>query len=144
MDRPQDRLELDSRLTDLSRVSPWIEAIADRFGFGEERRFALHLCIEEALSNVVLHGYRNEPGHRIYVGSSSSGDRLLFTIEDHAPPFAPLEDVPSVNDAAPASLESIEAGGNGVRLLRHFAGSLGYERTADGNRLTIGFPLTAG
>jgi serine/threonine-protein kinase RsbW len=143
MDEPQDRLELDSRLTDLSRVSPWIEAVANRFLLGEELRFALHLCIEEALANVVLHGYRNEPGHPIIVAFSLAGSALAFTVEDQAPPFAP-PDIPLADDPdrhSNPSLASLEPGGNGIRLLRHFAGSLAYERTAHGNRLTIGFPI---
>jgi serine/threonine-protein kinase RsbW len=140
MDELQERLQLDSRLSDLSRVSPWLEALANRFDMEEKTRFALHLCMEEALANVVLHGYRNEPGHPILVGSSFTAGTLRLTIEDHAPPFAPPAELPSVATNH-TSLESIEPGGNGIRLMRHFAGSLVYERTANGNRLIIGFPI---
>jgi serine/threonine-protein kinase RsbW len=142
MEEPQNRLELDSHLAELSSASHWIEAIADRFGLGDQMRFALHLCIEEALANVVLHGYLNEPGHRILIAFSFAQGTLLFAVEDNAPPFTPLEVVPRVDGNELPSLDSIEAGGNGIRLLRHFAGSLAYERTPDGNRLMIGFPVT--
>jgi serine/threonine-protein kinase RsbW len=141
MGSPQDRLELDSQLTELSRVQPWIEAVADKHGFSEDARFAMHLCLEEALANVVLHGYRNEAGHPIVLQASVSGGTLQFAIDDKAPPFAPSEPAPPNDSARPASLDSIEPGGNGIRLLRRFAGSLRYERLPDGNRLTIGFPV---
>ena len=138
----RDQLELDSRLTELSRVQPWIDAIANRFGVGEETRFALHLCLEEALANVVLHGYKNEPGHPIRVAFSVVGSSLLLSIEDCAPPFAPTESVPRLDASPRDTLESLQPGGNGIRLMRRFAGSLEYQPTSGGNRLIIGFPIT--
>ena len=141
MDNPQDRLELDSQLTELSRVQPWIEALADLYGFSEDTRFAMQLCVEEALANVVLHGYRSEAGHPIVLRASVLGGTLFFAIEDKAPPFAPTESARMNGAAKPVSLESIEPGGNGIPLLYRFAGSLDYERLPDGNRLTIGFPV---
>lgn len=88
MDHSQNRLELDSRLTELSRVQPWIESLADRHGFDEDALFAMHLCVEEALANVVLHGYRSEPGHPIAIQASVSAGNLFFAIDDQAPPFS--------------------------------------------------------
>jgi hypothetical protein len=89
MDNPQDRFELDSQLTELSRVQPWIEALADLYGFSEDARFAMQLCVEEALANVVLHGYRSEAGHPIVMRASLSEGTLVFAIDDKASPFAP-------------------------------------------------------
>ena len=143
MVQSQDRFELDSQLVELSRVQAWIEAVADRHGVPSEARFSIQLCMEEVLANVVLHGYRQEPGHPIVIWSSTSEGTLLFTIEDHAPPFDPLGHGAQNAPMEPASLESIQAGGNGIRLLRRFAGSLAYERLSDGNRLTIGFPISS-
>ncbi len=143
MENPQDRLELDSRLTELSRVQPWIEALADRHGFAEDARFAMQLCVEEALANVILHGYRSEPGHSIVLWAFISEGALSLAIDDEAPHFSPIEPGLESNGTIPASLESIEPGGNGLRLLRRFAGSLNHERRSDGNRLTIGFPISA-
>ena len=140
MDKLQDRLDLDSRLTELSRVQPWIEALAELHGLGEDTRFAIQLCMEEALANVVMHGYGNEPGHPIVIQSWVSDGALFFAIEDKAPPFAPSEP-DSQNNVAKPDLESMTPGGNGIRLMRRFAGSLTYERISDGNRMTMSFPL---
>ncbi len=139
MEKVQNGLELDSRLTELSRIWPWVEALADEYGLAEEQRFAMHLCLEEALANVVLHGYGEEPGHPIAIRSSVMDGWLFIAIEDEAPPFAPDEAGPSGQN--PADLEAMEPGGNGIRLLRRFAGSVVYEPLQPGNRLTIGFPL---
>ena len=123
MDKLHDRLELDSRLTELSRVQPWIEALADLHGLGEDTRFAIQLCMEEALANVVMHGYGNEPGHPLVIQSWVSNGALFFAVEDQAPPFDPSETEP-LNNALKPDLESMTPGGNGIRLMRRFAGSL--------------------
>jgi serine/threonine-protein kinase RsbW len=139
MENLQHGLELDSRLAELSRVWPWIEALADEYGVAGETRFAMQLCMEEALANVVMHGYREEPGHPIVVRASAAGEWLFIAIEDEAPPFSLEEAVPPTKE--PADLEAMEPGGNGIRLLRRFAGSVAYEPLPHGNRLTIGFSL---
>jgi anti-sigma regulatory factor (Ser/Thr protein kinase) len=144
LNKQQDRMELDSRLTELTRVQPWIDALADQYGVSEDTRFAMHLCVEEALANVVMHGYRNEPGHPIVMRSAISGNNLVFVIEDRAPAFAPVEPAGRGEATTAVNLDSIEPGGNGIRLLYRFAGSVAYERLAEGNRLTIGFPLPKG
>jgi serine/threonine-protein kinase RsbW len=141
MDTPPSLLELDSQLTELSRAQTWIEELSNFYGLVDETRFAVQLCVEEALANVVQHGYRSEPGHPIVIRYRASDNVLYFAIEDKAPPFAPSEPVPSNGDVS-ANLESISPGGNGIRLLRRFAGSLAYERLSGGNRLTLGFAVS--
>jgi len=140
MDEPQDRLQLDSRLSELSIVVPWAEALSDRYGLREETRYAVNLCLEEALANVVQHGYNNEPGHPIVIEAYVSAGSLFFAVEDKAPPFAPVD--PGERTPRPLVLDAMEPGGNGIRLIHRFAGSVSYEPLPDGNRLTIGFPLS--
>jgi anti-sigma regulatory factor (Ser/Thr protein kinase) len=133
------RLTLRGQLADLTLVSPWVEALAAKHGISGETRFAIDLCLEEALSNIVRHGYQGEPGHAIAVTFAvRTGGGLTFTVEDHAPPFAPSEEA-ELGDA-PASIEELQPGGRGIQLMRRFAGSLAWERLPDGNRLTITFP----
>ena len=142
MGKMLDSLELDSRLSELSRVWPWAEALADNHGLPQDTRFAVHLCLEEALVNVVMHGYRNEPGHPILVQAGVADGWLMFAIEDEAPAFAPAEFADQKPAPGAVDLESIEPGGNGIRLINRFAGSVRYEPLPRGNRLTLGFPLS--
>ena len=141
MDETLDRLELDSQLTELSRVAPWVEDLADRYGLPAETRYAINLCLEEALANVVLHGYGSEPGHPITVETSVAGGSVFFSIGDQAPPFAPIDPGARNGSQSPANLETMQVGGNGIRLMYRFAGSVSYEPLPRGNRLTLGFPI---
>ena len=97
---------------------------------------------EKALANVVLHGYKSEPGHPILIESYVSAGLLFFAIEDKAPPFAPVD--PGERTPRPLVLDAMEPGGNGIRLIHRFAGSVSYEPLPDGNRLTMGFPVSVG
>ena len=138
--QPEPRLSLQSELDELARLWPWVEALAAEYAIPADTRFAIHLCLEEALSNIIRHGYGGQPNHSITVECAPAGrHRLVFTIEDQAPPFDPLTSAAAEETPAPSSIDQLRPGGQGIRLLRKFAGSLAYERLAGGNRLTIGF-----
>src|SRR5580698_3630589 len=57
---PEPLLTLKSQIEDLTLVWPWVEALAARYSIPAETQFAIELCLEEALSNIIRHGY---PGH---------------------------------------------------------------------------------
>lgn len=144
---PESRLTLKSQLEDLTLVWPWVEAIADRYSVPADTRFAIQLCLEEAISNVIRHGYQGQPNQTICVECAPGGveiegaGELVFIVEDHAPPFDPL--APSAEDPAPApvSLQDFPSGNQGIRLMRKFAGRLAWQQLPDGNRLTLGFAI---
>ncbi len=136
------RLTLTSRLADLALVRPWVDALAAEYALPQDTVFAINLCLEEALSNVIRHGYGGEANHAITIAFTPIGkDALTFTIEDNAPPFRPPEPEDAQPAPAPSSLEELMPGGQGIRLMRRFAHSLVWEPLPHGNRLTIGFSI---
>ena len=143
MDIPECHFELDSTLTELASVQQWLNELAEWHRLNDDTRYAVQLCVEEALANVILHGYCGQPGHPIVIRTWNSDGSLYLVIEDKAPFFRPSW--PSLsNGAQPATLESIAPGGNGIRLIHRFAGSIAYEELAQGNRLTLGFKILSG
>lgn len=133
----EERLILQSRMSDLAKVPPWIERLAARHPIPDEMQFAMNLCLEEALSNIIRHGYSGNPDHSFAVQFSSPRENyFVLVVEDDAPPFNPVDspELPAVS-----SLDEIHVGGQGIRLMRQFADALEYEPTPTGNRLTIGF-----
>lgn len=137
-DKPT-QIELDSQLSELKRTWAWIESIADGLQLEENMRYAIHLCIEEAVANTVVHGYLNEPGNPIHLRVEVKQGELRFCIEDRAAPFVPPPERGNDGLGRRASLVDLVPGGNGIRLMRQFAGSLIYEPLPSGNRLTIIF-----
>ncbi len=141
--KAQSHLELQSQLDELARVWPWVEALAAEYSIPAETQFAIQLCLEEALSNIIRHGYRDQPDQPITVDCATPAGtlELVFTVEDRAPAFDPLAPSAVEMAAAPTSIDQLQAGGQGIRLMRRFAGSLAYQRLPGGNRLSIGFAL---
>jgi anti-sigma regulatory factor (Ser/Thr protein kinase) len=138
------RLSLDSRLTDLALVFPWVDEIAIEYGLSSDTVFAVNLCLEEALSNIIRHGYKEDPGHPLTVDVSvDDHSTLLFAIEDHAPHFVPPDVAESQAVAPPMTIEELPFGGQGLRLMRKFSASLVWQQTPGGNLLTIGFSLAS-
>jgi len=137
--KAETSLTLDSRLSSLALVAPWLDALASEHAFPADLRFAIDLCLEEALSNVIRHGYRDQPNHAIALSFTSDGkSSLSFVIEDNAPHFTPAEQ--EAPQPIHASIDTLQPGGQGIRLMRKFAGALAWQQLPNGNRLTITFP----
>jgi len=138
---PDPRLTLRSCLDDLTLLWSWTDALAAEYAIPADTQFAIQLCLEEALSNIIRHGHGEDLGQSITVEClETDPHNLVFTIEDQAPPFDPLAsaDKPA---PVPSSIEDLTAGGRGIQLMRKFAGTLAYERLPGGNRLSIGFTI---
>ena len=132
-----DHIVLRSDLVEMSRLFAWVDALASRYEIAKSTWFAINLCLEEAVSNVIRHGYANQASGSVAVHFVPCRDgNFVFTVEDEGPPFNPL--------AAPTlplyeQENEPRIGGHGIRLLSGFADSLEYEPTATGNRLHIRF-----
>ncbi len=138
--KPAPRLILQSQLDELERLWPWVDALGTEFSIPANTLFSIHLCLEEALANVIRHGYCGQGGHPILVEfTSESGIDLVFTIEDQAPPFDPLAYEAGSETGSPMDL--LEPGGHGISFMRKYSGGLGYLRLPHGNRLTIRFSV---
>jgi serine/threonine-protein kinase RsbW len=138
----KEQLALRSQMSELARISPWIEHLAAQHAIPKKTQFAMNLCLEEALSNIVRHGYAGVPDCRIEVGYTMPQDGVfLFVVDDDAPPFNPVE---AIEPPIPSTLDDFEDGGQGIRLLRRFADALKYEATPSGNRLSISFFASPG
>jgi anti-sigma regulatory factor (Ser/Thr protein kinase) len=139
---PELRLTLKSQLADLTLVWSWVEALAAHHSLSAETQFAIQLCLQEALSNVIRHGYSGQADQPITVEcASTSRGEIIFVVEDHAPPFDPLAHPHAGQAPAPASIAELEPGGQGIRLMRGFAHRAAYQRLPNGNRLTLAFTL---
>jgi serine/threonine-protein kinase RsbW len=135
-----ESLNLQSRISDLAQVPPWIERLASLHAIPEATQYAMNLCLEEVLSNIVQHGYAAQPDFPIDIHFSSPRDGyFVLVVEDHAPPFNPVDfpELPKVS-----GLDDIQIGGQGIRLLRRFSDALDYQPMPVGNRLSIGFSAT--
>jgi serine/threonine-protein kinase RsbW len=72
-------------------------ACAARLGASEDVRARLALAVSEAMSNVVMHAYREaeEPG-AVHVAAADGDERLRILIRDHGLGLVPRADSPGL------------------------------------------------
>lgn len=135
---PVATLKMASTLAETRRLHAWLDDVLSRSVLPDRVVQAVRICLEEAVTNVVLHGYgQDSPGPiELTLGPAPPG--LLAVIVDRAPPFDPTQ-VPVL--PPPTDLHSSRLGGHGLRLIHRFANVFRYERAAGQNRLTLGFAV---
>lgn len=91
-------------------------------------------AVDEAATNIIVHGYRNEPG-TIDLTAELVGDDIVVTLEDRAPTFDPTT-VSAPDLTVPP--QHRRPGGMGVHLIRLATDSLEHApRPGGGNILTL-------
>lgn len=135
------RLDLRNDIADLDRLSSFVQAIAEEATLNPDQLFAVGLCLEEAVTNVIRHGgIEDRSGTPISVTLLSGAPELAFCLEDVGRPFDPTTVVPP---RAAASLEEAPIGGLGIPLMRKMTRDMSYERRDGRNRLILRFGVAA-
>ena len=134
------RLVLRNEFEEMHRLGPWIEEVVGRSSFGPATSFAVQVCLDEAVANVIRHRRPNAKASRIVVTLGRKDTECSLCIEDDGPPFDPTSVVPRIQ---PPTFELGEIGGLGVHLMRTFSTRMHYERIAEQNRLQLFFPAAA-
>ena len=138
----EERLVLGINPAEIAQIHPWIERLAAQYAIPEPVQFAAGVCLEEVLSNVLLHGYKDKTGGTVLVLFTTLREGcFLFAVEDEAPHFNPL-DLPEIPPLNPD--EEMRIGGHGLRFLRTFADELAYEKLPAGNRFRMVFDSVSG
>ena len=102
-------------------------------GFADEVILDVELALDEAVTNIITHGYRGRDGV-IGVRCRVSAEDAVLTIEDSAEPFDPL----SVKEPEfGGDVETREIGGLGIFLMRKKMDEATYEFKNGKNVLTL-------
>ncbi|HET7020607.1 MAG TPA: ATP-binding protein [Xanthobacteraceae bacterium] len=129
------RLVLGKDVAELERLAGWIEGFA-RLGMSPDVSFAVQLCLEEAVANIIMYGAAKNDALVIAVELERNCGTLVARIEDNGRQFDPTRAPPP---APAASLEEAKIGDLGIHLMRSFANGMDYERREGRNRLTLRF-----
>jgi anti-sigma regulatory factor (Ser/Thr protein kinase) len=121
-------LASDPRLLPVVRST--VSELAAALGFGEAECRSITLAVDEALSNVIRHAYRNECNHEIELNCQAQADSLEFTFVDRGEPADPAR-------ICAQPLDEVALGGRGTHLIRQIMDDVKYERHGDHNRLCL-------
>ena len=133
--RPDLSLELVSNPIYLCAVREMINLSTKRLGFADNAASQVALAVDEAIVNVMKHGYEKKLDGRIWLRLTPVGEpveAVEIVIEDEARQVEPGE-------IKGRDLEDIRPGGLGVHIIREVMDEVKYEKRpgAAGMRLTM-------
>jgi serine/threonine-protein kinase RsbW len=131
MDQPFE-LAIGSDITEIPAVSTRLEAAMKTHAFSAEEILDTQLAVEEAITNVIVHGYK-EPGREILVSCRVTHSLAEIQIADSAPEFNPLS-IPEPD--IEAGVDERQIGGLGIYLLRQVMDEISY-RYENGKNILV-------
>lgn len=125
-----------ARLPDLERLHDFIDAACRAAGVNDSAAYALALAVEEAGTNIIVHGYAGAAPGPIALRFHAAPGQITLTITDDARPFLP-DSVPPPD--LTTNLEDRKIGGLGWHLIRHMVDEVHHEFKPNGrgNILTL-------
>ena len=123
-------LELRSEATHLPHAREQMRAWLEANGWTEETLADVVLAVDEALTNVIRHGYEGKPGNRVELAACAfedpdRGPGVQITIRDYGKQV-PLDSICS------RALDDLRPGGLGVHIIRSMMDSVSYSHAAGG------------
>jgi anti-sigma regulatory factor (Ser/Thr protein kinase)/anti-anti-sigma regulatory factor len=125
----------ETRPAVVASVAPLRRAVtrwAVRNGAGERTRDSVALASSEAITNAVIHAYRDaaRPGDVTVSGEMLPPERLRVAVADRGGGMQPRSDSPGL--------------GLGLPLITQIAGSVEIKSHAEGTRIAMDFDLVSG
>jgi anti-sigma regulatory factor (Ser/Thr protein kinase) len=125
---------LRNDVAEIPRLSEVVEAFCAPLAPNPKDVPAIQLALEEAVTNVINHGYTDGKPHTFTVDLAAADRRVTVIVTDDAPAYDPLARA-EVDITLP--LEDRRIGGLGVHLVKKLMDSARYERRDGRNILTF-------
>jgi len=128
------RLVIDSQLSELRRASELVDQFRVHHGLGDMDANALHVVLDEVLSNSIRHGLGGAAAHAIAVTLDLSGGEITVEVEDDGIAYDPTQ---TAEPVLAATLAERKEGGLGLTFVRQLTDSIEYRRIDGRNRLVL-------
>ena len=107
-------LSVRAGLESLEEIRAYIDRAGESLGVESRDLDDLRLAVDEAVTNIIVHGYGNAPGE-VNIHMQADGDAVVIRIRDRARHFHPDHVRAPQLDVA---LHDRPAGGMGIFLIR--------------------------
>ncbi|MEO6512522.1 MAG: ATP-binding protein [Nocardioides sp.] len=136
--RVDNSLRVTATLGVLAEVRAFVRSTLSNLGADKRTISALVQCVDEWVTNVVLHGYGERPGP-VSVTARRDGSDIVVVVRDEAPAYDPATAPPFDRDLP---LEQRPFGGMGISLIRDLCSSFDRRSPAGasselGNEVTM-------
>lgn len=121
--------------SELKKLASDIEVFAETYKIPPKPIYALNLCLDEVITNIISYGFKEKPkDSTIQLDLSLHNNQITAVVSDLGIPFNPL------TQASPdtiSSLENRDIGGLGLYFLDQYMDKVEYKRKDDHNILTL-------
>jgi anti-sigma regulatory factor (Ser/Thr protein kinase) len=125
---------LRNQRSEIARMFALLEEFCQTSGISEDDMFNVRLVLDEAVINVIMHGYDDTAEHFINVSMALDDGLLSLHIDDDGIAYNPLDAPPPRFDLP---IEQRRIGGLGVHIMKTLARDVRYRREDGRNNLDI-------
>jgi phosphoserine phosphatase RsbU/P len=125
---------LKNRLAEIARLGERLSEFAAAHQLAPSVLYDLNVALEEAVTNIISHGYSDHREHEILVRIRVESGEVIAEVKDDAEAFNPLT-TPDADVTTP--LDERTVGGLGIHLMRKLMDGIEYQRLEDGNLLIM-------
>jgi len=123
--------QVPARLKEIEKLADAVtKALANH-----DLAFAVNLCLEELITNTVLHGLKEASDHFIHVRMNMSDEWLEILLKDDAPRFDPFRQAPQPQ--LNLGINERPIGGLGVHLVKKLMDEVHADYDGTGNLIVL-------
>jgi len=123
--------QVPARLEEIEKLAEAINnALPDR-----DLAFAVNLCLDELITNTIVHGLKGATGRFIHVRMNASDKWLEILLKDDAPRFDPFMQAPTPN--LDLDINHRPIGGLGVHLVKKLMDEVHADYDGTGNLIVL-------
>lgn len=123
--------QVPTRLEEIEKLAKAVnEALPDR-----NLAFSANLCLEELITNTILHGLKGTADRFIHVQISLSDEWLEILLKDDAPRYDPFMQAPKPN--LDLDINERPIGGLGVHLVKKLMDNVHADYDGTGNLIVL-------
>lgn len=130
----QEQIIIPAHFQYLPAVRNFIASIASKYRFSKSELNALTISVDEAVTNIIKHGYGNFLAGSITMNVHIKNDRLVIELIDRGRSFDPSQ----VGDPNISQYVQVrKKGGLGIFIIRKFMDDIQYRTVGHENTLRL-------
>lgn len=125
----QISLQIDSRLDCVAPVGARINSLCCEHGMDEMNSYQVQTALTEAINNVIIHAYHNQPGYKVFVNWSLKDKLICIEVSDKGKKMSKIP--PDIEPSPEAE------NGRGWWIMRRWMDQVDYVSSNGLNRLIM-------
>ena len=127
-------IQFNTEIENITFVRSFLASLGEKYHLSRNLIYKVQLAVEEAITNIIRHGYRGEVSGKIRLEIIVRHFTLMVVIIDRGKEFDPrLIDKPDLNQYVQVG----KIGGLGIMMIKNLIDDIDYKVTDRGNELYL-------